>query len=43
MAEQESPRRRPASRGRPDDHDPTGGIGGATPAHSPVTLRMEPG
>lgn len=27
-------------RGRPDHHDPTGGFGGAPPAHSALTLRL---
>ena len=27
-------------RGLPDHHDPTGGIGGATPAYSALTLRL---
>ncbi|NLG23113.1 MAG: ABC transporter ATP-binding protein [Actinomycetales bacterium] len=26
--------------GRPDYHDPTGGFGGAPPAHSALTLRL---
>jgi hypothetical protein len=28
------------SRARPDYHDPTAGIGGASPAHSALTLRL---
>ncbi|WP_114908208.1 DUF6343 family protein [Ornithinimicrobium murale] len=28
------------SRAYPDHHDPTGGIGGAAPAHSALTLRL---
>ncbi len=28
------------SRARPDYHDPTGGIGGAAPAHSALTFRL---
>lgn len=27
-------------RGRPDHHDPTGGVGGAPPAQSALTLRL---
>jgi len=37
------PRGRPnsdVSRGRPDHHDPTAGIGGAAPAQSALTLRL---
>lgn len=28
------------TRGRPDYHDPLGGIGGAPPAHSALTFRL---
>ncbi len=35
----DDPRPEP-SRARPDHHDPTGGIGGAAPAHSALTLRL---
>jgi Family of unknown function (DUF6343) len=34
------PRRRDYSRGLPDHHDPTAGIGGAAPAQSALTLRL---
>lgn len=30
----------PVHRARPDHHDPTGGIGGAAPAASALTLRL---
>jgi membrane protein implicated in regulation of membrane protease activity len=40
----EPPNRRPGgpdySRGLPDHHDPTAGIGGASPAQSALTLRL---
>jgi membrane protein implicated in regulation of membrane protease activity len=40
----EPPNRRPGgpdySRGLPDHHDPTAGIGGAAPAQSALTLRL---
>lgn len=33
-------RRRRYAAGRPDYHNPLGGIGGAPPAYSPLTLRL---
>ena len=41
MSEPRRPRKRPDySRGLPDHHDPTAGIGGAPPARSALTLRL---
>jgi hypothetical protein len=34
------PARRAPTRGRPDYHDPTAGLGGAPPAYSALTLRL---
>jgi hypothetical protein len=38
--EQGEPHRRPYEAGLPDHHDPLGGIGGAPPAYSALTLRL---
>jgi membrane protein implicated in regulation of membrane protease activity len=35
-----APRRRRYAAGRPDLHNPLGGVGGAAPAYSPLTLRL---
>jgi membrane protein implicated in regulation of membrane protease activity len=41
MSEPREPRERPDyTRGLPDHHDPTAGIGGAPPAQSALTLRL---
>ncbi|MCE0487790.1 DUF6343 family protein [Ornithinimicrobium sediminis] len=40
MSPQQDDRRPDPGKARPDHHDPTGGIGGAAPAHSALTLRL---
>lgn len=37
---EDQPNRGPRSQARPDHHDPTGGLWGAAPAASALTLRM---